>query len=140
MWLLRRRTCQEGPGRREGAIAVGVLFWLWRILPGLMRRRPRQAGQRVEVELVRVLLAIARQVVVRMLPPGVEEGGRAEGRARGAVGLREDAVLIRHPHIKSTCGLVGSLQQVSACPAVSWALSAQQGRDCWIMLVCVIEE
>ena len=36
------------------------------------------------------------QMVVRVAPPGVQEGGRAVGVGRAAVGLRKDAVLTRH--------------------------------------------
>ena len=89
------RTRQERRRWRKGGTVSRLLVSL-RVLFGLARR-PGEAGERVEVELVRVLLAVPRQVVVRMLPPSVKEGCRAEGRARGAVGLREDAVLIRQP-------------------------------------------
>lgn len=44
--------------------------------------RVGEAGEGKEVELVRVLLLVACQVVVRVAPPGVQERRRAEGRAR----------------------------------------------------------
>jgi hypothetical protein len=44
--------------------------------------RVGEAGEGKEVELMRVLLLVACQVVVRVAPPGVQERRRAEGRAR----------------------------------------------------------
>lgn len=66
----------------------------WPVPCSFSRRRPvfdrgfagqagvGEAGEGEEVELVRVLLLVACQVVVRMAPPGVQERRRAEGRAR----------------------------------------------------------